>query len=166
MLTLQNTDMTTLIKPQALASAICVMILLVAGCSQNPIQTSVHDAAETGDIARLQELVKNEPLLSMSRDHRGESPLHLAVANGELECVKFLMEYQNDINFLNGDGVSPIQYAIESGNSEIVAVILGRNPNLELPYSSPQNPVDYVNDDENGVDGKIRELVNKASNDG
>lgn len=51
---------------------------------------SIHDAAKTGDIERIKELINVMPEVKNKVDERGMNPLHIAAANGRLDCVKWL----------------------------------------------------------------------------
>ena len=72
------------------------------------------------------------------------TPLHLAIQNGNIEIVKILLENQCDFHAVNPDGLTPLQLATQTGNAEIVSMLLrhgvGLNPKAIPPSPASQAP--------------------------
>ena len=74
-----------------------------------------------------------------------DSPLHIAVKNNNIDLVKMLLESQCDVHAVNAEGQTPLQLATQTGNTEMVALLLqhgaGRQASLTPPpiASSPSS---------------------------
>ena len=75
-----------------------------------------HNAAATGDIARLKKIAKADKEALVYRDTNGWEPVHKAVRSGSLEAVKFLVKNGADINSRTGRdkrGETPLALALQ-----------------------------------------------------
>jgi len=52
-----------------------------------------------------------------------DSPLHLAVRDNNIDTARHLLESQCDIHTVNADGLTPLQLATQTGNTEMVALL-------------------------------------------
>jgi len=55
------------------------------------------------------------------------TPLHVAVQNGNVEIVKMLLNAGHDPNAVNAEGVTPFQIAAQMGNAEIVSCFIEKS---------------------------------------
>ena len=66
--------------------------------------------------------------VDLVEDNTGQSPLHLAIANHNLEIVELLLEHHSSIvNFEDRNGETPLYFAVSQGNVEIVEELLKQN---------------------------------------
>ena len=66
--------------------------------------------------------------IDLVEDNTGQSPLHLAIANHNLEIVELLLEHHSSIvNFEDRNGETPLHFAVSRGYLEIVKILLKRN---------------------------------------
>jgi ankyrin repeat protein len=104
-------------------------------------------ACATGDIARVRELLDQDPsLVNRVSDYAGYyvgcgAPIKNAAAGGHLEIVRLLLERGADPN-LPEEGIAPDGHALHSavvrGHIEIVRLLLnhGAHPNVEVESSA------------------------------
>ena len=63
--------------------------------------------------------------LVVSRDFEGETAVHKACLRGHVEIVKSLVKvFPTAVTLVTNKGKSPIDYALEAGHKEVLAVIL------------------------------------------
>ncbi len=71
-----------------------------------------------------------------------DSPLHLAIRNNNIEIAKVLLESQCEIHAVSTEGMTPLQLATQTGNAEMVALLLkygaGSNPKTSPPPVTPK----------------------------
>lgn len=86
----------------------------------------VFQAAQTGDVARLKELLETAPHRANQENNDGITPLGYAAHFGQKEAVQVLLNYQADVNALSHSRVSYIP-----SNTALHAAIAGER-NLEV----------------------------------
>jgi ankyrin repeat protein len=73
----------------------------------------------------LQNIIERiEPLnLGFCLDKFDKSPIHYAAKHGQIKLLKYLLSMKNcRLNVFDKDGNSELDYAVESGNPEIIQV--------------------------------------------
>ena len=89
-------------------------------------ETGLHVACRTGNVQKLEAILKTGPLDINDRDFNGWTPLHEACNSGKVECVKLLLQNHADITLVAGDyKINPLQDAVQSGKIEVAQVLLG-----------------------------------------
>lgn len=84
------------------------------------------------------------------------SPLHLAVQNGNIDIVKMLLKAGHNPNEVNTEGLTPLHIAVQMGHTEIVQLLAAHievgdcvQPNAHgslVPANAPQNvSLDKIN---------------------
>jgi ankyrin repeat protein len=80
------------------------------------------------------------------KDNAGNTPLHVAIGRGCIECVKMLLEYEDDpdlkldINQKNRNGETPLESAIRQKRTEIAALLTNiRSAKTESPVEKQNN---------------------------
>ena len=85
-------------------------------------RTSIHWAAEKGDLAIAKLLLTNGAKID-SKDNDGETALHEAAQWGHLNLIQFFIGQGANVNAVGSDGRSPIHIAIAHGNIDIVNLL-------------------------------------------
>src|SRR5580765_840092 len=65
----------------------------------------IHVAAETGDLARVRELLDADPALVRASDRAGGTALHRAVIGGHSDVARLLLDRGSDIHAIHGEGL-------------------------------------------------------------
>jgi ankyrin repeat protein len=99
------------------------------------LRADLSDAAQSGDLLRLQALLdRNRDFASMP-DLEGYTPLHYAAYFGHLELARYLLSIGADHHAVSLDPLhnQPLHAAASSGYAEIVTLLLdaGADPNAE-----------------------------------
>ena len=99
----------------------------------NSSHTALYDVCELGtDLERLHFLLENGADVNTESGHQPHPfynlPLYAAISNGNLECVRSLIQYGADVNKVNTDpeneGTSLLMYSIGCGQKKIVKALL------------------------------------------
>ena len=88
----------------------------------------LSDAVEQGDVPAVRDMLRRRPeIVNLERPEHGEHrALHVAVVGRDSAMVRLLMEYGADARigiWPHRDATSALQFAIERGYDEIVAII-------------------------------------------
>ncbi|CAK7345799.1 unnamed protein product [Dovyalis caffra] len=94
----------------------------------------LFDAAFTGDVNTLQELIQEDPLvLHTVTVATSNTPLHIAALLGHTQfAMEVMQNYPGLADELNQQGLSPIHLASAKGHRETVREMLVRRPDLAL----------------------------------
>jgi ankyrin repeat protein len=121
--------------------------LTVTAFAQGPFDTPLLDAAKTGDIAAVQQLLQkgaNVEALGQS----GVTPLMLASNNGHADVVKLLLGAKANVNAISQDGLTPLYGASQKdGHPDIVKLLLAAGANTEATARNGATPLEVASGD-------------------
>ncbi len=107
---------------------------------QRAIDRALYEAAESGDIDGVEELLQAGANVDAAIDGDG-SPLIGAVRSGRAAAVKHLLDRGANPNLgVEGDG-SPLIAAAAGGNLAMVALLLDRGADIEQVVPGDENPL-------------------------
>lgn len=84
------------------------------GLDTTPAPVAMLDAAEDSDLKTAETLLKKNPNLAFTRDPDGWTPLLFAAKNGDKSMIQLLITYKSNINIRDGEGETPLHWAIMS----------------------------------------------------
>jgi hypothetical protein len=115
------------------------------GMTNSSILVDIQEVAISGDAIQLSEmLTKNPQLANTIRKRDNWTPLHGAACNGNIECVRLLIDAGADVNVQACDQSTALHCSAENGNVEIVALLLKANANPNLKDSKGKTSLDYA----------------------
>ncbi len=100
-----------------------------------PDDNQLIAAAETGDLAALQDWLAEQPALLQWRSHDTDTLLHLACWQKQLELVPWLVHAGADVNARGWLQRTPLHYAVNEGNERsapLVQLLLHHGAQPEL----------------------------------
>ncbi len=85
---------------------------------------SIFDAAKSGDVARIEEILKASPALASVHDTAfGATPLHWAALRGQAGSARALLEHGADAAALNNSGETPLEVARRAKRDEVARLL-------------------------------------------
>ena len=98
-------------------------------------ELDVFEAASLGDVARLGELLGEDPALAQTRSDDDFTALHYAAFFDGPDAARRLLEHGADVNAFadNELGVHPLNSAAAAGRRDVAAILLehGADPNAQ-----------------------------------
>jgi len=93
-------------------------------CNSHIKATALHFACMQNNLNAVRSILRKNPNLNMG-DYLGNTPLHYATENGNLEILGILCDYGADALKRNKEGLNSIQIAIHQNNKEVKLFFLG-----------------------------------------
>ena len=106
-----------------------IVILVVSLCSVSIYSMDIFEAARTGNIDRVRELIAAGANVNQ-QDIDGWTPLHLAAYNGHQAVVQALIAAGADVNQQDNDGRTPLHRAACYGHQEVVQALIAAGANV------------------------------------
>jgi ankyrin repeat protein len=78
----------------------------------------------------------------------GDTPFHIAAYDGDIDAVKIMLPYVNDINLKGDIGNTPLHYAISSRQLPMVEMLISSGANLSQGNDYGDTPLSYMEGDE------------------
>ncbi|MGV3613538.1 MAG: ankyrin repeat domain-containing protein [Fluviicola sp.] len=128
----------------------------------NPVHSQdVFEAARTGNVQRLKELMVLKKDTISALDNRGFDPLMIACYRGQTKCAKFLVQNGADVNRASAEG-SALQAACYQNNTELATVLVKKGAELNAQGPDGNTALMYAVLNQNE---KLVKILVKAGSD-
>lgn len=105
---------------------------------------SIHQLAAQGELSQLKEYLRKGDNLVNKPDERGFTPLIWASAFGEIETVRFLLDWGADPHILAKERESALSLASMGGYTDIVGLLLERDVDINIYDWNGGTPLLYA----------------------
>lgn len=85
---------------------------------------ALQDAAEVGDLSRLQQCLLQGGSAVSQADTDGTTPLQLSAKHGHLECVQYLVSSSGHVDAANEAGFTALHLAAQEGHAEACELLM------------------------------------------
>lgn len=108
------------------------VILIAAFLTVNNIiqAQEIIDAAKSGDLLKVKELVEKNPQLVNTRDISGRTPLHWASRGVHFELLKYLVEKGADVNARDTFKIIPLHSVVSRNNFSAAEYLLDHGSDI------------------------------------
>jgi ankyrin repeat protein len=107
-----------------------VISLFLCGCSVTDKKTT-----PSGDSDYIKAIINKDPTRINSKDEYGNSLLHLAVREGNVDIIKYLVSEGANVNSRNIADEAPIHIAANSGNLDVVIQLISNGADINVKDS-------------------------------
>jgi ankyrin repeat protein len=105
----------------------------------------IHEAAKSGDLAKLRSLLDKDPKLLYVQDEVGKTPLHWAVGRGQIEAVKLLLDtYHVDVNVRNKNDGTPLHVAASQAQPEAAKILIAHGADVNARTRNDSTPLHFA----------------------
>jgi uncharacterized protein len=109
------------------------------------MHTTQHmaQAAASGDLETVVELLKSDPVLVHSHSRDGWTPLHLAAHFGHRQVAEALLAYGADVHARasNDLGTTPLLWAVMGQDSAVVTLLLDHGADVNDATTAGSTPL-------------------------
>ncbi|HSE37574.1 MAG TPA: ankyrin repeat domain-containing protein [Blastocatellia bacterium] len=105
-------------------------------------------AAKSGNVEKLQVLLKANPSAIHARDSDGSTALHCATWKGHQAVVTFLLNAGADVNSHNNNdhwGTTPLHAAAHANQATIAQVLIDNGADVNARDKEGRTPLDHTN---------------------
>jgi len=104
---------------------------------------SIFDAVKNNDIPGIQFLAVNGANLN-AHNAQGETPLIIAVENGQLRVAKILLELNANIDMKDKKGNTALIAAVNTDKLDIVRYLINRGADVGITDKKHMSAADYA----------------------
>lgn len=90
------------------------------------LKNDMLSAAKTGDLKKIQSLLKAKHELLKIKDDQGLTPLYFAVQESHTDTVDALLNEGAEVNLKYNKGITLLHVAVQKGNIEIAKLLLAK----------------------------------------
>jgi ankyrin repeat protein len=116
---------------QILSQASLTLVVLI--CSNLSFGGEIHQAAASGDVSRVNALIRADPESVNTHDTYilfGWTPLIYAVASDHKQVVELLLSHGADVNGKGLDGTTPLEEVADVGHKNMAEFLLSRGADV------------------------------------
>ena len=99
-------------------------------------------SCEEGNLPKLKEICSSGDITSLWETKGKSSGLHLAASEGHLDVVRYLLTFHIDVNVIDRTGQTPLWAACQSGNEEIIKVLL-QDPRVDVNHEDKKGATPF-----------------------
>ncbi|CAG8500343.1 10955_t:CDS:2 [Diversispora eburnea] len=93
----------------------------------------IVESARYGELEELQSIINSNPItLLFAKDKYGNTPLHMASANGHVEKFKSLEQKDDVINTQNESGNTPLHWSALNGHEKVVKFLITNGADIKI----------------------------------
>lgn len=104
----------------------------------------IFQAASTGNLVKVKELVEADPQLMRKTDERGRTPLHLAARGVHFEVIRFLVENGADVNARDANGSTPLHSTASRSHFEACRLLIEKGAEVDVKNTDGKTPFYYA----------------------
>jgi ankyrin repeat protein len=108
-------------------------------------EKEIIKAAKNGNLARLQELLADQPSLIGARDGDGSTPLHCAAWKGQKEAAALLLERGGDVHAQSESahyGGTPLHHAAHANQRAIAEMLIEHGADINAKSCNGRTPLE------------------------
>lgn len=91
---------------------------------QHHVDYKLRKSAYFGDEEYLNKLLERDGACVNTKDEEKKTPLHLAAEEGNIKCVKVLLQHKAALNELDHKDFTPLMYAMVKQHHDIVTLLI------------------------------------------
>ncbi|EDO48893.1 predicted protein [Nematostella vectensis] len=115
-----------------------------------PHELVFHEMVKEGDSAEMSMFLKRpsvdpKSIINGTQGNQGPA-LHQLVFEGNLKCVRMLVNLGADVNMQNEEGFTPLHYCALSNNFDMAKFLMKKSANPDIADYNGKTPVDYTED--------------------
>jgi cytohesin len=108
---------------------------------EEPANLQIHAAADSGDLAKVKAMLRDNPELVFSTNSKSLTPLHVAALKGHKDVAELLLTNNAGVNAKNYYGRTPLHFAAAAGHKDVVELLLAHGADVNVKDNCDQTPL-------------------------
>ena len=105
------------------------------------VNDELYNGALSADIERVKYILTLKGADINYKGYDGETPLHLAVVNSDLDMIAFLLDRKAHVDEPDHDGYTPLALAAARNKTKVIKLLTSRGANLESQIPGGYTPL-------------------------
>ena len=114
-----------------------IVLVILFTSTISAFSQDIIKAVNQGDLEQVKTLLEKNPELLNTKDYNGSTLLHHAANKNQKEIMELLITKGADVHAKNGMGYTPLDWVIDGGNNEIIALLKSKGAQI-TPVSDPK----------------------------
>ena len=128
------------LSPIPRRAVVLLIALLALAWASVAFCGEIHDAAGSGDLAKVKTLLKGKPDLVSSRNDSGQTPLHYA-AHGHKDVAELLLVDKAEVDARDKAGYTPLYVAAQEGHKDVAELLLAYKADVNARANDGDTPL-------------------------
>ena len=113
-----------------------ILLALFSGCSTPVKEPLIHD-----NLNNIKSIISKDRTKIDEKNEHGNTFLHLAADNGNIEVLKYLVSQGANVNVKDNYGRTPLQVAVNKNNLEMVEYLISHGADVNVKDSFSKSPL-------------------------
>lgn len=123
---------------------IIFIILFLFVSSSFLFSDEIHQAAQKGELAKVEELLKQNPQVVHAKDETGRTPLHWAARGVHFDVLKLLIENGADVNARDNANIMALHSVAARGHQATAELLITHGADLTARDVTGNTPLSYA----------------------
>lgn len=107
----------------------------------NTGNTVLHLIATFGYASLIEEVLRSAPELFTIQNNHNRYPIHTAILNNQIECVRKFLSMPNVEQLSDASGETALHYAARYGSKEMIALCCSAFKKIDIPNDTGKTPL-------------------------
>jgi ankyrin repeat protein len=121
-----------------------IIVIVILFIQINIYGQEIFDAVKNNDLAKVNELIKNDSSFVYLKDANGRIPLHWAARGVHFEVIKYLVENGAGVNVKDNNNITPLASVVSRNHIQAAEYLITKGADINAAANSNDTPLHYA----------------------